>query len=259
MSKIIDVVTFNGEYDLFRLRYEMLKDVVDEFIVVEAPLTFSGKPKPIYSLISDQYFYDRMDTWNKVKLFVIDENDPELWRMARESPNTIGAEHWKREFVQKESIKKALTHLNDEDIVFIGDCDEIWDPGIIGIYGKLKLYVYTYWLNNLSSEIFYGTIVYPYKYIKNECLNHLRTNSQKDDHYNGWHFTSLAGGLERKLEDSYTSDSYANPEVMEHLDENIQNNKDFLGRDFIYRTDETNWPQYLKDNKEKYIHLCKQF
>lgn len=250
MAKIIDVVTFNHEYDLFRLRYEILKDIVDEFIVVQAHTTFSGHPKEVMYL-----------DFPKVTNFIINEDyTEEEIKTANESPNTIGAEHWKREFLQKESIKKALTHLHDDDIVFIGDCDEIWDEIALKWCHapfKLKLHVYTYFLNNHSTEQFWGTLVSPYKHIRLSCLNHLRSNAWKTVFYAGWHFTSLADGLKRKLEDSYTSDSYANPQVMEHLEENIQNNNDFLGRDFTYTIDESKWPQYLKEHKQDYIKLCK--
>jgi beta-1,4-mannosyl-glycoprotein beta-1,4-N-acetylglucosaminyltransferase len=257
MSKVIDTVSYNGEQDLLEIRLNILNEVVDQFIIVEAPTTFSGKPKPLYYEQQKERF---RDFWPKIKSFVIDENyTPEEIALAESSPNTQGAAHWKHEFLQKESIKKTLTHLQDEDIVFIGDCDEIWEPAIIGMRGKLRLKVYTYWLNNRSSENFYGTIVYPYQHIKNECLNHLRVNATKDDHFSGWHFTSMGGPdeLRRKLTDSYTEETYAHPQVLINLEENMEQSKDFLGRNFTYKLDEVDWPQYLKDNREKYKHLIK--
>ena len=182
--------------------------------------------------------------------------------MAKESPNTQygkGAEHWITEFAQKESIKDCLADLQDDDIVFIGDCDEIWNPGKTATQPtKLKLGVYTYWLNNKSSEEFWGTLVCKYAYIKDTCLNHLRsTNHFKTKNINGWHFTSMANFLKQKLEDSYTEETYATPTVMSNLEENIKQNKDFLGRDFTYRVDENEWPTYLKENRDKYKHLLK--
>lgn len=253
----IDVFTFNGEYDLLEIRLNILNDYVDEFIIVEAPTTFSGKPKPLYY---DQN-KDRYKQWHsKIKYFVVDENyTAEEIAQAENSPNTRGAAHWKREFLQKESIKKAITHLKDDDLCFIGDVDEIWEPADLGVRGKLRLRVYSYYLNNESSEQFYGTICYPYKHIKDTCLNHLRTNSMKDDHYSGWHFTSMGGyeEVKRKLSDSYTRESYWTEGVENNLKNNVENSKDFLGRGFVYKIDESNWPQYLKDNKQKYAHLCK--
>jgi len=255
---VIDVITFNGEFDLFDIRYNILKDCVDEFIVCEATKTFSGKDKPLY-------FEQVKDKYEKVKYFVIDDfNDNQLWAMAMSSANTQGAWHWKREFYIKESIKKALTHLQDDDIVFIGDCDEIWNPRAInhaaevGYPFKLRLMVYTYYLNNRSSEEFWGTLHLRYKNLKNECLNHLRSHSMRWPHSAwGWHFTSLKDDLKRKLEDSYTDQTYANKWVMENLEKNIEEGKDFLGRGFAYQVDESEWPKYLLENKQKYLHLCK--
>lgn len=258
---IIDATTFNGEEELFEIRYNVLKDFVDEFRVIEFDKTFSGKPR---TRLFNQ-------NWPKVKSYYVTED---IWskyeELAKSSPNTQygkGAKHWIREFSQKESIKDCLTDLEDDDIVFIGDCDEIWDPEYINEdtaelvkdVSKLPLRVYSYWLNNLSSEQFWGTITGKYRHIKDQCLNHLRSNSRKVYGYYGWHFTSMGGyeKVKNKLEDSYTRDSYANPAVMDNLYDNLDNNRDFLGRNFTYKLDESDWPQYLKDNKDKYKHLLK--
>jgi beta-1,4-mannosyl-glycoprotein beta-1,4-N-acetylglucosaminyltransferase len=252
---VIDVITYNGEKDLFDLRFNILKDYVDEFIVVEAPTTFSGKPKPLY-------FNEIKHLYPQVRYYVIDENySQEELDLAQNSPNTVGASHWKHEFLQKESIKKALAHLNDNDIVFIGDVDEIWNPQMPNYkkdqVWKLKLIVYTYYLNNRSTEQFWGTIRGYYKDIKNECLNHLRTQAEKTTEYCGWHFTSQGGvaELSRKLDDSYTAESYNTNEVQQRLAERY-GHTDFLGRDFVFRKDESDLPKYLKENKNKYKHLC---
>lgn len=261
---VVDVITFNGEFDLFELRYQILKDYVDEFIVIEFDKTFSGKDKPNYELESADVFYDRISHWPKVKYFSIEEAQwSKYLELAKSSSNTEygkGAEHWIREFCQKESIKDCLTHLKDDDLVFIGDCDEIWRFSLDNLPDKiykLRLKVYTYWLNNRSSESFAGTIVGKYKWIKDEILNELRSGTKWTSNFHGWHFTSLKDGLKRKLEDSYTSESYTTDAVMNNLDSNIANNKDFLGRDFKYWIDESDWPQYLKENRVKYQHLLK--
>lgn len=256
---VIDVVTWNNEIDLFDIRYNILKDHVDEFRVVEFDKTFSGKEKNFSFLFRK---------WEKVKYYPVKEAQWSKYiPLAKESPNTVGADHWKREFAQKESIKDCLTDLQDDDLVFIGDCDEIWWPGLPEnnktYYGtvKLKLRVYAYWLNNRSSEEFWGTILTRYKNIKDEVLNHVRTSPfiQYTSRPRGWHFTSLKDNLRQKLLDSYTEESYASPQVMENLDKNIAENKDFLGRNFKYRLDTADWPAYLKENADKYKHLIKDY
>lgn len=251
-----DITTFNGEFDLLEVRLNILDQYVDKFIIVEFDKTFSGKDKPSYYLQQQ----DRYEKWaHKIEYFNFNE---ELYNkymtLALSSPNTIGADHWKREFCQKESIKDALIGLEDDDICFIGDCDEIWKPIEIGdgVY-KLSQKVYVYYFNNRSSEPWHGTIATKYKNVKDACLNHLRSHA---DLYtltenDGWHFTSLKDILRRKLEDSYTAESYATPEVMANLEENIENNRDFLGRAYLYTVDDNELPQYLIDNKTKYANL----
>lgn len=248
-----DIITYNGEKELFEIRYNVLKDFVDEFRVIEFDKTFSGKPKsPTFN-----------QNWPKVKSYYVTEATWSKYEdLAKSSPNTEygkGASHWIREFSQKESIKDCLTDLKDDDIVYVGDTDEIWEP--INIYHavKLKLRVYSYWLNNRSSEEFWGTLVTRYGIIKNSCLNHLRSNTNKTKKEYGWHFTSIGGyeQVKKKLEDSYTSDSYASPMVMNNLFNNISENHDFLGRSFTYTKDESDWPEYLKQNKDKYKHLLR--
>jgi len=247
---VIDVFTYNGEADLLEIRLNILDKYVDQFIIVEAPTTFTRRAKPLYYLNQE----DRFKKWHhKIKYHIIDENyTEEEIAQAENSPNTIGASHWKREFLQKESIKKALTHLKDDDIVFVGDVDEVWEPEALGIQGKIRLRVYTYYLNNRSSEDFHGTIVYPYKFIKDECLNHLRTTSPKEDHHYGWHFTSM-GGLDevrRKLNDSYTEESYNTQEVQDKLAERF-GKSDYIGRGFTFTVDESDLPEWLLKNKHK--------
>lgn len=258
---IYDVFTYNGELDILKLRLGMLYEHVDKFIIVEAKTTFSGKKKPLYFSQEEKYL---KEFWPKISYFVIDEKyTAEEKAMAEQSPNTLGAKHWKREFLQKESIKKALLNLNDNDTVIIGDVDEIWDPKMAFKMAhapfKLKLKVYAYYLNNRSSEEFWGPIVSPYIHIKMACLNHLRTSAWPTVYYGGWHFTSMGGLKEvrRKLNDSYTAESYNTKAVQDALRVRVRDGKDYLGRPFTFTLDESEWPQYLKDNRYKFEHLCR--
>jgi beta-1,4-mannosyl-glycoprotein beta-1,4-N-acetylglucosaminyltransferase len=261
---IVDVFTYNGEADILEIRLNILDQVVDQFIIVEATETFSGSTKPLYY----EKEKARFEKWaHKIKYHIVRPPYSEgIVALANGSPNVTdwGRDHWHREFCQKETIKEALTHLQDEDVVFIGDVDEIWadrfEPDEEGVF-KLALRVYTYYLNNRSSEQFHGTICTRYRNIKDKCLNHLRSSEhyKVTGSYWGWHFTSQGGyeEVKRKLSDSYTTETYWNPAVQSQLESNIRNSKDFLGRGFIFEEDERDWPQYLKDNKKKYAHLLR--
>lgn len=259
---VYDIFTYNGEKDILDLRFNVLSPHVDKFVIIEFDETFSGKPK------AKRFLEDLHPAWHQFikKIEYAYITKPEYIRyaeLADTSPNVPqnGPAHWKQEFCQKESIKDVLFDLNDDDIVFIGDVDEIWDPAldIVGPH-KLKLKVYSYYLDNRSNEVFYGPIVAQYKDIKDTCLNHLRTNDlPKTEKESGWHFTSIGGAekVKEKLTDSYTHDSYASNSILDGLANNIEHNRDFLWRDFTYSRDESNWPDYLKNNKLRYRHLLK--
>lgn len=253
---VIDVITYHNEEDLFDLRYRMLETFVDEFVVVESPSSFGGLPKELgFPKIQHKY--------EKVKYFVNpDVYTPEEIEIARISENTQGISRWMHEFLQKESIKKALTHLNDDDIVFVGDVDEIWDPELIKTYEKtrkLKLRVYSYYLNMLSNEEFWGGIQTTYKEIKDSCLNHLRNASEEKNtkEYCGWHFTNQGGmeAVKQKVYDQY------NPEVFhDETYANVENRfgkVDYIGRNFIYTIDESDWPPWLKEHRQEFIKMLK--
>lgn len=264
MGKVISAFTYNGEFQLLKIHLSILSPYVDKFIIVEANKTFTGQDKQLY-FFRDQRFFK--DWWNKIDYYVVNDwDDPDIWEQAVKSPNTKGASHWKREFYIKESIHKALKHNNiqDDDTVFIGDVDEIIDPTISFESDtpiKAKLRVYTYYLNNRSSEPFWGTLIAQYKDIKGQCLNHMRSDKKlySKGPYLGWHFTSQGGveELRRKLNDSYTSETYNTHEVQMNLPQNIKENKDFLGRNFTFTVSEEDWPEYLKKNKERYKHLLR--
>lgn len=252
-----DVFTYNGEREILNLHLNILDKYVDKFVIVESKTTFSGNDKPLYFSLHEKYFEK---FWPKIDYFIINEEySHEEIKLAEESPNTIGARHWKNEFLQKESIKKALVHLKDTDRVYIGDVDEIWQPYHLSELAKLKLKVYSYYLNNRSDEEFWGTLTGQWKDIKNETLNHLRSNTRlRTEDYYGWHFTSMGGVKEvrRKLNDSYTSESYNTYDVQAQLPTRISQRSDFLGRPFTYTIEDSEWPLYLKKNRRRFNHLC---
>lgn len=261
---VIDVMLFNGETAILKLHLAALYNYVDKFIIVEANKTFTGNAKPMYFFRDQHYFKPWL---SKVEYYPITNwDDTDIWEQAIKSPNTLGASHWKREFYIKESIKKALiaNHIEDEDVVFIGDVDEIIDPQAhfeSDSPVKARLRVYAQYLNNLSDEEFYGTLIAQYKDIKDKCLNHMRSDTSlySKGEPLGWHFTSM-GGIEevrRKLNDSYTTESYNTFEVQQKLPERHKAGSDYLGRPFKFTIDESQWPEYLTKNRLKFANLCK--
>ena len=252
----IDAFSYAGEADILELRLKMLDSVVDAFVIVEANYTFSGHEKPLHYELQKE----RFAPWaHKIKYYVVDnEFSPEEVEQARVSPHTGGHFRWMLEFLQKEAIHKALTHLDDEDIVYVGDVDELWKHREPNGVEKLKLRVYTYFINLHSTEEFWGPIRAKYRDIKGQCLNDLRNNKDyRTEDYQGWHFTNQ-GGLEavkQKIVDQYNADFFAIAPIQDNLEQRF-GKQDYIGRDFVLTEDESEWPQFLRENREQFTHLC---
>jgi len=263
--RIFDVTSFCGELDILELRLNILDSVVDEFIICEADLTTAGNPKPRYFVENK----DRYAKWlPKIKYYIMPSTDVVLKEYAEKHlPIPIEQHWWHREFIQKESMRYALTHLKDDDRVYIGDTDEIWNPAIEYPKGRLELEqkVYCYYLNNRSSEYWTGTSVMDYKDIKNDTLDNLRAYDPARQHMwaeklpnAGWHFTNQGGAevIKKKVQ-SYAHQEFNQEFILNQIDQRIANNQDYLGRDFKMWVDESEWPEYLKENRAKYLQMLK--
>lgn len=262
MSKIYDVFSFNNELDMLDIRLNILDKFVDFFVLVESNKTFSGVDKPLYYEQNEERFSKFKD---KIIHYTVDDCptsfedsncDQETLQLASTSDN-VTREHicWLVEFYQKECIQKALLGLADDDICIISDVDEIWNPKMnlqMGddIYKPKIEFCYVDYLNVRTDEnwtMFTGPIITKYKNIKGECLNHLRTLRKMSNRYHyiehgGWHFNAL-GGSDKKIAD------FQHPVY----------HKDYMDkRKPGYRISQSDLPQYLLDNKEKYKNLFKE-
>lgn len=129
---------------------------------------------------------------------------------------------------------------------------------------ELEQKVYTYYLNNRSSERWTGTSVMQYKDIKHDTLDNLRAYDERRKHMHapvienaGWHFTNLLvtpDFVENKIK-AYAHQEYNTPEFLSKVKQRIANNEDYLGRPFKLGVNEEDWPTYLKENRDKYQSL----
>jgi beta-1,4-mannosyl-glycoprotein beta-1,4-N-acetylglucosaminyltransferase len=284
--KIYDIVTFFNEIELLEIRLNILDKYVDYFIIIEATETFTGIPKKLYfeenknlfkkwehkiiHYITNDTPKDREDLKNKLTHEKNNDLSKQIINDTLTSDNVpLGQNQWLKEFYQKESIKKALIGIKDDDFCYISDVDEIWNPEIIIDYSKDYIFKYrqdpyVYYLNNRSNENWVGwtgPIATKYKNIKNNCLNHLRTHKKTKGFIiknSGWHFTfqGEADRIIKKLE-SYGHQEINTNKIKSKLKETLLLNKDIRGRHIKFWKDESNLPKYLLENKQKYIKLFK--
>jgi len=131
---IYDGLIFN-ELDLLDIWLRELEQVVDRFVLVEAPVTFSGRPKPLY--FADQI--GRFARWRDRITHVVVDDMP------------TGPDPWRRAQHQRNAILRGLNGAAPDDGVIVSDCDEIpsadavrrW-PGDGRTFDQLFSY---YWIN----------------------------------------------------------------------------------------------------------------
>lgn len=246
----IDLCYILNELDLLEIRFEILDNFVDRFIVIESTLTFSGHPNTPCFDINDS----RWDRWkHKIQHYVVSDypNDPEVYKMAENSPCTGNGEHWwMREFYIKESARKALLGIHDDDIVFISDVDEIWNPKHKYVPTgdevlKPRQLPYLEYFNQRTSESWLGwtgTTVCRYEVIRNGIINHIRADEFTKYtviENGGWHFNAI-GGKQKKTDAS--------------MHQVANTAEDWKRREVGQRIDESELPHYLIENKARWQH-----
>lgn len=256
---VIDTFLYNGEADILELRLNILYPHVDMFIIGEAPITFSGRSKPLYFEIQGkrfEKFFDKIQYWTVDEYYqpwILESMKEEYDLMETNQPFLMA-------FYQKESLNIPLLNFKEDDIVYYGDVDEIWTPqNVQSEPHKLEQLSYSMYLNNRTTEPWKGTAIARRKDYTDRGIGHIRQKTQKTLPNGGHHFTNMGGldELRRKIR-SYDHQEINTKEIHDKLEERYKTGADFLGREQYQNTiDESEWPQFLKENKQKYQHLCK--
>lgn len=254
---LIDAFTLFNELDLLELRLNLLDPYVDKFILVESRQTFTGKKKILYY----QRFKKRFAKWNDKIIHIIAPN------IELKDPNNL----FERHYLCYELIERELMKFGPEDLAFCSDLDEIWNPELLyqpsdDFPHTLIQHNYSYWLNYLSNEEWTGTLMTRVKNIF-EGFNKLNRTAKPFPLQNGgWHFSNMGGEAQiiKKLE-AYDHSNEVIPMLSQFegygIKDRMDKGLDFLGRVNNYQgvpyqfvVDETRWPQYLKENREKYAN-----
>lgn len=123
MAKVWDCTIFYRELEMLELRLNILNDVVDRFVIVEAGETHSGKPKPAYFAENRQRFAPFLD---KIEYVYV----PSLTEIA-------GDDSWRRERAHRSEIKRGLKDAGWHDWVIVADVDEIPHPQTVKLLHSL--------------------------------------------------------------------------------------------------------------------------
>ena len=247
---------------MFELRYNILKHVVDYFIIGESRFDHKGNEKKINVIRNKEY-----DT-NKVKHFILDKPFPK-----KNNP-------WQNQAIQREFLLKCTDIAEPEDYIFFSDPDEIPKPEILinfelnkkyGIFMQ-KFFNYKFNLFNPYESPWEGTRVSKKKNLKsidfmrqkikskNLKFSFFRVDKEKNIEIfdnGGWHFNNIfsAEQISLKLKTfAHTEFDDKNFSSISNIKNKIKQKTDLFGRGHIYKSvkiDNT-YPNYLVKNFKKY-------
>jgi glycosyltransferase involved in cell wall biosynthesis len=120
--KIIDAFIFYQELEMLEFRLKLLYPHVDHFVIVEADKTFSGLDKPFYYEQNKDRFAWASDKITYFKLRC-DTSSLDLTT----APTEFQPSHdcWQIEYTQRNAIVTACKDLANDDLLIMGDVDEI--------------------------------------------------------------------------------------------------------------------------------------
>lgn len=266
--KVYDCFTFFEELELLEIRLNVLDEVVDHFVIVEATRTFSNRPKPLHYAENK----DRFSAFSSKIIHVVVDDYPEFETA------------WTYENHQRNCIERGLTQCRDDDVIMISDIDEIPRPELVLRYKDdpgikvFEQWTYVYYLNALSirEPIQWGTKMLSYRDFRHaldDVHNYGACNIKKLNQgttankirtytgarrilQGGWHFTFL-GGIEaiRTKIQAYSHQErnyaqYTDPRRVEQRMERAFKSHRLVGFELDDR-----FPAYLVKNRERYAHL----
>ncbi len=259
--KIFDCITFFQENMISNIRFEILNNSVDHFVICESKYDHKGKEKKLnFRLLNKKLT-------NKVIYLVLDK------------PFDKNNSPWKNQAIQREYILKSLSYIDSEDYIMFSDPDEIPNPKILknlnlkkkyGIFFQ-KMYCYKFNLFNKEESPWEGTRICKKKKLKS--INNMRQkivsknlNSPFWKIYKeksieifkdgGWHFNSLLTPEEISLKlKTFAHEEFAKPEYsnIDIIRKNIQQHKDLFKRNLTYQKVDldNSFPEYILENKQK--------
>lgn len=233
-KRLIDVILFDSELDMLHYRLRLHKDFVDEFVIVESNITFSGKPK---KLRAEENLTDSLgDASYKVTLLNVPLD------------GTVGA--WERGHSVRAYIVKWLSKRARDKVVLVSDVDELIDPSAVQLVDfatldcirpKLRFYYYClrcslgYWS---KQSLFRTDGKWFSKMLQAETYEDIRGQCTETPELMGWHvsYAFSTSKIITKMEsfshhgDSFVKELLENPDREGLIDDRVRNCEDVYGR-----------------------------
>ena len=258
-NKILDCVTFFDNNFMFDLRYNILKNHVDYFVICESRYDHRGNKKKNNFIFKDNY------EKNKIKYVIMDEKFP------------LKTDLWENQAIQREYLLSNLNFADNDDYIFFSDPDEIPRPELLinftlkkkyGIFLQ-KCFNFKFNLFNPYETPWEGTRVarkknlksidFMRQKIKSKNLNYsfFRFDKEKSiELFNegGWHFNNVMSSekISIKLK-TFAHSEFSDPKFsdVKIIKDKINDKVDLFDRGHKYSKIEIDksFPQFIVNNK----------
>lgn len=288
--KIYDCTTFYSEHMMLDVRFHVLNDYVEKFIVTESLYSHSGQPKKLNFDINN---YPKFK--DKIIYLVIDQEPDDLIKIenTKEHQGLKRNNSLKRIELSYNYMMKATENLANDDLIILSDNDEI--PNLNSKQFKqsnknvfIFKQLFFYYKFNLLYDLmpWFGSKACKKKSLKSfSWLRNLKSKKYSfwrlDTYFNenkltnleiikdgGWHFTNIKTPEELYIKMTnfgHHNEFELSGLTVEDLRKKIDDDVVFYNH-FSDQTDQNKWnydyklkkinidllPKYLQDNSEKF-------
>ena len=263
---IYDCFQYFNEDHMLDLRFSILNDHVDHFVISESTKTHQGERKKLNFNINNFLKYK-----DKIK-YIVADFDKDKGFIQHVGGESIIEQH------QRNSISKGLEKANDNDLIILSDSDELPDMSKLSQIRKgtkftafsQKMFMYKLNLQNLNENNWIGSKVCLKKNLP--VLQKLRDMKFKKYSFwridkrniqiieGGWHFSFLGDAdfisakIKSYVHSEYDKDDYTN---LEKINYRIKNQIDPFDRNkkLVKTLIDSSYPDYILHNQDKYKDL----
>lgn len=256
---IYDCFQFFNENHIAEIRFNILHEQVDFFVIAESTVNHQGKPKKLNFDIKKFKKFEK-----KIIYIVVDDTPKDIMRYH------VGGESLVEQH-QRNSIIRGLAKASDDDLVILSDVDEIpnlkklkyFDKNKFAVFSQ-KMFMYKLNLQNVAESNWIGSKITKRKNI--DTMQKLRNMKFKDypfwrlDKINqqiiqgGWHFSFLQTPKDilKKIESFSHGEFHSTSRDLSEIEKKIYENKDIFDRGFSLNKVEIDdsYPKYIFDNKK---------
>ena len=261
--KIFDCITFFRENFITNIRFEILKDCVDYFVICESKFDHKGNKKKLNFKLLNKNFK------NKIIYTVHEKNFSKS--------NTP----WQNQATQREHLKNCVfDYSKNNDLIMFSDPDEIPNPSKVknlkltkkyGIFMQ-KCFVYKLNLFNSYETPWEGTRICLKKNLKSidfmrqnvlkknlqhSFFNIIKEKSIQIINNGGWHFNNLmsASEISKKIKTfAHTEFSIDRFSSVKIIKKKIDSKEDLFERGHFYKKIkiDKSFPEYILKNKNEF-------